>query len=327
MPPDPADPPAEPRDHLVDVLVVTFRKGFWASPEAERFPHRVYGTIVRGHSTSLLNTVLLALRTTGALIRHRPRLLLFGSAHRLVPLALVLRRLGLLRTKLVVTNQVRFGPRWARFADRVIVYSRREARAGPSYRFLPIPADGDFDAISAHESAPPYVFSGGAANRDFDSLVQAIAGTGHRLVVVTDDEGTLALTGPLPPECEVHWRMPLQQFLTVMAGARLVVVPLLGGEVAHGHTTVAQALCLGKAVVTTRSAGVDDYVHDGLEGLLVDAEDVAGYRDAVLRLLADEELRRACEARARARAADLSYAAFADRLDAMCVEVLGDGGP
>jgi glycosyltransferase involved in cell wall biosynthesis len=240
-----------------------------------------------------------------------------------VPALLVLRRLRLLRTRLVVTNQVFFGPRWGRYADRVIVYSRRETEGRPGYRYLPIPADGDFDAVVPHHEEMPYVFTGGAALRDFGSVVEAVRGTGLRLVIVTDGPETLGIEGPLPDGCEARWRMSLQEFLGWAAGALCVVVPLHPGDAPHGHTTVAQALCLGRAVVTTAGASVDDYVRDGIEGRLVEAGDVAGYRAALLELTGDEALRARFEDAARARAPEFSYAAFADGLETICRELLG----
>lgn len=307
---------------LERVLVLTARKGFWSSPEAERFPHRVETPIVLGHSTGLVNTVLLALRALPALVRVRPRVIVTGSAHRLVPALLVLRRMRLLRARLLVTNQVFFGPRWGRYADRVIVYSHRETEGRPTYRYLPIPADGDYAAVEPRSEASPYVFTGGGSLRDFASVVEAVRGTALRLVIVTDGPHTLGIDGELPPECEAHWRMPLRDFLGWAAGSICVVVPLRPGEDPHGHTTVAQALRLGKAVVTTRGASVDDYVRDGVEGLLVDPGDVEGYRKALLSLAGDAALRSRLEAAARARSSEFSYASFADGVESLCRELL-----
>lgn len=317
----PETPTAAATSPVLDrVLVLTFRKGFWASPEAERFPHRVHGTIVRGHSTGILNTVLFACGATWAVARHRPRVILFGSAHRLVPLALGLRRIGLLRARLVVTNQVFFGPRWGRYADRVVVYSRRETEGRPTYHYLPIPADGDYTDVRPYAAGVPYVFAGGTTLRDFDTLVAGLAGVGLRLLVVTDDPATVADGAP-PEWCSVRGRLPLQEFLSLMAAATVVVVPLRASDAPHGHTTVAQALRLGKAVVTTRGAGVEDYVRDGVEGLLVDAGDADGYRRAVERLTSDDALRTACEAAARLRAPEFTYERFARSLAEFCAEV------
>jgi glycosyltransferase involved in cell wall biosynthesis len=116
--------------------------------------------------------------------------------------------------------------------------------------------------------------------------------------------------------------MPLDRFLALMAGSSFVVVPLQGLDTPHGHTTIAQALCLGKAVVTTRGSAVADYVRDGVEGLLVHPGDVAGYREAMTRLAEDDELRLSCERAARARAPEFSHAAFARSLTELCLEVM-----
>jgi glycosyltransferase involved in cell wall biosynthesis len=281
----------------------------------------VFAPTVAGHSTSRINTVLLAARALPALLRRRPKLIFVGSAHRLVPLLLVLRRLRILRTKLIVTNQVYFGPRLARFADRVVVYSRRETEGRSNYVYVPIPADGAFEDVVPHREEDPYVFSGGGTLRDFGSLLAAVEGTDVSVIVVTHSPETLDVAAP-PPNCRVLFTMPLQQFLSYAAGSLFVVVPLRGADTPHGHTTIAQALSLGKAVITTREAAVADYVRDGVEGVLVDAGDVDGYRDAILRLRVDEDLRRSCEQAALERAPEFSYAAFARSIVALCRDVL-----
>jgi glycosyltransferase involved in cell wall biosynthesis len=310
------------RNPLEDVLVVSVRKSFWASPECEIFPHRVYSPIVYGHSTNLLNTTLLAFKVLAACLRHRPKLIFFGSAPRAVPLFLGLRLLRLTRVGLIATNQVYFGARGLPYLDRVIVYSRDEVKDPTKHRYLPIPSDGDFASVVPQREQSPYVFSGGGAQRDFPSLIEAVRGLDVRLILVTFSPRELDYEGELPSNCTVLWLMPLERFLSYLAGSLFVVIPLRKGKTPRGHTTTAQALSLGKAVVTTREANVGDYVRDGVEGLLVEAGDVAGYRRAIRRLVEDEELRRSCEENARRRAPEFSYAAFADSIAALCREVL-----
>ena len=313
-----------PDPDLRDVLVVTVRKSFWASPECEVFPNRLYARTVWGHSTNLLNTTVLGIQTVVALARQRPRLVLFGSAPRLVPFFLVLRRFGLFRRRIIATTHSYFGRRLGRYADRVIVYSQQEGEGWDNARFLPLPADGDFDAVVPYSNGAPYIFSGGGTLRDFRSLIRAVDGLDIRLDLVTFSPESLGADGDLPENCRIHWRMPLERFLSIMAGSLFVAVPLRANAATGGHTTIAQALCLGKAVVTTRGAGVEDYVSDGEEGLLVDAGDVAGYRTALRTLIEDETLRLSCESRARARAPELSYVAFARAIESLCIEVLGE---
>ena len=316
--------PASGAERLRDVLVVTVRKSFWASPECEVFPNRLYARTVRGHSTNLLNTFVLGAHVLVALVRQRPKLVFFGSAPRLVPFFLVLRRLGLFRRGIIATSHSYFGRRLGRYADRVIVHSHLEGAGWENARFLPLPADGDFGAVVPYSNGAPYIFSGGGTLRDFRSLIHAVDGLDIRLDVVTFSPETLGAGDDLPENCRVLWRMPLERFLSIMAGSLFVAVPLRPNADTGGHTTIAQALCLGKAVVTTRGVGVEDYVTDGEEGLLVDAGDVAGYRAALQTLLEDEELRRSCERRARERAPELSYAAFARAIESLCGEVLDE---
>ena len=239
-----------------------------------------------------------------------------------MPFFLVLRRFGLFRRGIIATTHSYFGRRLGRYVDRVIVYSHQEGEGWDNAVFLPLPADGDFEAVIPYSNGAPYIFSGGGTLRDFRSLFDAVAGLDIRLDVVTFSPESLDADGDLPENCRVLWRMPLERFLSIMAGSLFVAVPLRADAATGGHTTIAQALCLGKAVVTTRGVGVEDYVSDGEEGLLVDAGDVAGYRTALRTLIEDETLRQSCERRALARASELSYAAFARAIESLCAEVL-----
>jgi glycosyltransferase involved in cell wall biosynthesis len=306
---------------LDGVLVVTVRKSFWASPEADAFRRRIYARVVYGHSTNTLNSALVALRALLSVLLRPPRVVVLGSVERLVPWIIRARRAGLLRgAKLVVTNQLELDDGQLAQVDRVILYARPLIAAGrPALReravFAYLPADGDFEAARRAASEGGYVFTGGGADRDFASVIEAVGGTEIPLEIVAFSTEAL---GPVPANCVVRGRMPLPGFLEHMAGARFVVVPLRDPSSPHGQTTVVQALALGKAVIATRSPGVADYVEDEQEGLLVEAGDVAGYRRAILRLADDAELREACERNACARAGMLTYAGFRAMLVQEC---------
>ena len=317
------------KEHGLDeVLVLTVRKGFWASPESEVFPRRLYTATIRGPSHSLVNSGALLVRALVEIWRRPPRVVLVGYAHRIVPWLARLRLLGLLRgTRLVITNWKGLADDLVRQVDRIVEYSRPElelrseavrARAV----VVPLPATGDFDGLAPPDVEGEYVFAGGGGLRDFAAAIEAVRGLDARLLVVTFSRETLGYDGDLPPNCEVRYRMPLARFLELLAGAKLVVAPLQPGSEPHGQTTVVQALRLGKALVATRDASLEDYVSDGVEGLLVDAGDVAAYRAAIDRLWHDDELRASCERAARARAQDLTYDAFAARLAAICRDVM-----
>lgn len=73
---------------------------------------------------------------------------------------------------------------------------------------------------------------------------------------------------------------------------------------------VLEAFAHGLPVVATRVGGVPDLVRDGVDGLLVEAGDVAGFGRALAELLADPT---AAAAHARRRAEDFSLARWAER--------------
>jgi glycosyltransferase involved in cell wall biosynthesis len=315
---------------LDDVLVVTVRKSFWASREAEVFPHRLYARLVLGASTTFLNAFLIFARALLAIAWRRPRVVLLGSVERAVPWFIRARRLGLLgNARLVVTNQLHLDDEQLRQVDRVVVYSREwiERQRPAMYEravFVPLPADGDLAAARLAATASGRVFAGGGAGRDFGSVIRALASTGVPLEIVTFSRETLGWDGELPANVSVELQLPVQEFLARVASSLLVVVPLSDPDSDFGQTTVVQALALGKAVVATRAPSIADYVRDGVEGVLVEAGDVAGYRDAVLRLARDDSLRRACEERARKQGAQLTYDRFRDRLVELIAALAAD---
>ena len=305
---------------LDDVLVVTVRKSFWASSEAERWPRRLYARVLYGHSTNISSSVFVFARALVVIWLRPPRLVLLGSVERTVPWFIRARASGLLRgARLAVTNQLNLAPAQLAHVDRVVVYARSQAEAlGEKGAFVPLPPDGDLEAALAGSDAGNYIFAGGSAGRDYPTLAAAARGTSLQIEVVTFAPGGFEA----PPNVHVHGPMPLQAFLERMAGSVAVVVPVDRADSPHGQTTVIQALALGKAVVATRSVGLIDYVRDGENGYLVEAGDVDGLRRALLRLVEDGELRGRLAARARAEAGALSYANYAERLERVCRALL-----
>jgi glycosyltransferase involved in cell wall biosynthesis len=262
-------------------------------------------------------------------LRHKPKLIIFGSANRIVPWFARLKRLGLLsNVKLLATTQSYLQDSEVLYLDKVIIFSRREIGLRATdvqhkYYFIPLPADGDFYNLSSVNEERPYIFTGGGAGRDFASLIDAVRELDVLLKIVTFSPQSLNYTGRLPDNCQVYWKMPRQEFLQIMAGARFVVVPLKKGEYPHGHTTIVQALRMGKAVITNENASADDYVENGRNGLLIPAGDSSAYRQAIETVWHDHALRQSFEDQAKTGAFELTYTAYADRLTRLCQELIG----
>jgi len=86
-----------------------------------------------------------------------------------------------------------------------------------------------------------------------------------------------------------------------------------------------EAMGAGKAVVATAIGGNDELVRDGVDGLLVPADDADALAAALRRLLDNAQLRARLGAAAAARvAADFSAAAATERVVAVYRDVLGD---
>lgn len=135
-----------------------------------------------------------------------------------------------------------------------------------------------------------YIFAGGDS-RDYATLVRAVDGLGVRTIICARRRDYFrGLT--IPPNVEIH-TVDSNEFDRLMAGAAVVIVPLPSGDIhTGGHTVIANAMAMGKALII---AGNDEYrafVRDGETGLLTPEGDVAALRSALWRVLTDQELAR-----------------------------------
>jgi glycosyltransferase involved in cell wall biosynthesis len=320
-------------DFLKDVLVLTVHKGFWASPECEIFPNRIYSRTLFpgpgrwGSSRNPLNVLNVALCGYLYTLLRKPKLILFGAAPRVSSWFAQLKQNRLLpNVKMVAAGAMFLEDTQARQMDMLYIFSRNEVMLhDPALKdkfvFIPLAGPGDFTP-GAPRANGEYIFSGGGGTRDFAALIEAIKGLDIEVVIGTFSPKSLRYDGPLPDNCTVYWNLPRHEFLEWMAHATFVAIPLVEGLSPHGHTTVVEALYLHKAQITTSNASVDDYVTHNQEGIMVPPGDVTGYREAIIKLLQDVEFRQACEANARIKAQELSYQAFGHNLAQICYQVL-----
>lgn len=117
----------------------------------------------------------------------------------------------------------------------------------------------------------PYVSAVGGNARDYVTLLEAA-----RLlctipmVWVVRPENVAGLE--LPPHIRVLRNVSYSHAMNVVAHSRLTVVPLKDSRVPCGHVTLVSGMLLKRAIVTTKSAGVVDYVTDGWNGLLCEPQ-------------------------------------------------------
>lgn len=94
-------------------------------------------------------------------------------------------------------------------------------------------------------------------------------------------------------------RLPQRELHPVLKHSMFAVLPSLWE--AMGNVSL-EALDMGRPVVATLHSGLEEIVEHGRSGLLVEPGDVQGLRDAIARLVVDDELLRRLSAGAAARA-------------------------
>lgn len=135
-----------------------------------------------------------------------------------------------------------------------------------------------------------YVFCGGRTNRDFDSVLEAVTSLQARTILVTG-EHTRFRQGV--PDCvTVHRNIPARQFQSLIEQARVVVIALERTDISSGQVVLMQAMRCGKPVVISATAGIEDYVTDGVDAFLFEPGSAPDLAARLKALLENGELRR-----------------------------------
>lgn len=125
-----------------------------------------------------------------------------------------------------------------------------------------------------------YAFAAGRTSRDWRTLAAAADGLNVPITVVCSREDAAAVR--FPSNVTVLTEVPYDRYRTLLEGARLVLVPLEQHAYSSGQVVILEAMALGKPLITTHVLGTEDYVVDGVDGLLVPPGDAAALRAAIL---------------------------------------------
>jgi glycosyltransferase involved in cell wall biosynthesis len=197
--------------------------------------------------------------------------------------------------------------------EAFVVHSRREIKTYasmlglPEDRFVFVPFTEELvEPTEGEDSETPFILSMGTANRDYRALLDAVRQSGLRTVIVA---GPHALDGlAVPANVTVLSGLSLEACHRLCQQARVNVIPLDTEDTASGQVTLRYAMMFGKAVVATVSIGTEDYIEDGVTGLLVPPHDPTALASAI-HLLWEDPARREAIGRA-ARAWLLDHAGF-----------------
>jgi glycosyltransferase involved in cell wall biosynthesis len=213
-------------------------------------------------------------------------------------------------------------------ASRIVVYSRHQielyARVFdvPAEKFVSVPYHTTLYDAEYPVSEEDYVFAGGDFTRDYVTLIEAARSLPYQVIIAARFRDYFR--GLDIPENVKVLTASHDQFLRLMAGAKVVVVPLKGGLLhSGGHQTYLNAMAMGKPVVVADDCGADEYITHGVTGILLRPGDSAELRESIRTLFENRDLARWLARNAKAAAANYSPERFMERVLAIageCVE-------
>jgi glycosyltransferase involved in cell wall biosynthesis len=153
---------------------------------------------------------------------------------------------------------------------------------------IPYGQDPVADVTDADVRLGDYVFAGGYTNRDYDRLLRCARRLPEIRFVLACSRLN-RLTESVPGNVEVQRDLAPAHFHSLLAGARLVVVPLAEDVGSAGQMVTLAAMQLGKPVVVADSSVVTQYVDNGVTGLVYERTSDASLRRVIAAAIADEE--------------------------------------
>ncbi len=164
------------------------------------------------------------------------------------------------------------------------------------------------------------VLAAGSANRDYRTLVSAVDGLDVSLRIAADSlwrpKAAELDAAALPDSVELGSAGDYLGLRDLYGRASFVVVPLHPARYASGYAVIAEAMAMGKAVISTRVEAHSDLIVEGETGFYTEAGDVAGLKEKITLLLDDPALaRRMGEAAARRMQEKFSLDAYCQTME------------
>ena len=152
--------------------------------------------------------------------------------------------------------------------------------------------DADFFASVKGRTAE-VVVSAGVSHRDYDTLIDAVTGTGLDTRIAADSTwvGKTASTNKaVPDHVGIRSYGNYERLRELYREARVVVVPTHDVPFAAGLAVIGEAMATGTAVVASKGRVTSDFVIDGVTGILVPPGDAGALRSAITSLIENPDL-------------------------------------
>lgn len=202
-------------------------------------------------------------------------------------------------------------------AWRVVAYSARQAHLFVRTFNLP---PSKFKVIYFYHTlynAPvtsaqgDYIFAGGDYTRDYKLLIEAVRPLPYSLVIAALHRNYFEGIS-IPKHVQIV-TVSHAEFLKLIAAAGVVVLPLQAGLLhSGGHQTYLNAMRMGKAVVVADELGADEYIQNGVTGVVVAPGDVVVLREVITNLMENREQARIMGEKARVAAGEFTPRRFFD---------------
>ncbi len=216
---------------------------------------------------------------------------------------LVLKRLGILRTPVIVFNTALMHPRnlsgmrkrmwnWVLPAAEAMVSQTKMELASVWRTFglredrqhlMHMLVDMEFFKPDAEIKQGDYCLAVGTNEaKDFPTLMKAFP-KDEKLIIVTDPYNAAIVEKHREPgmPVEVLQAVPITRLKQMYQEAKLTINPLAETPYGSGHTVVLENMVLGKPVIATRVGGMIDYFEEGVSALGYAAGDVEDLRQKI----------------------------------------------
>lgn len=272
-----------------------------------------------------------------ALLRQRRHDALFAVNEATALPVLALKRLGLLRTPVIVfctglmhtrnrAGRRRQMWRWLLPAAEAVVSQTSMERETTAREFglredrqflIPMLVDTKFFRPEGTvEKKEDFCLAAGTnEGRDYVTLLRAFP-KDERLLIVTDAHNAEIIARHRAPDdrVEVRQAVPIQELKSLYQRAKLVLNPLAEIAYCSGHTTLLENMALGHPVIISAVGGMRDYIQDGVTAIAVRPGDVENLREKIVRYLEAPEQFAAIGERAATWVQRFSTEEFAGRL-------------
>jgi hypothetical protein len=180
--------------------------------------------------------------------------------------------------------------------DKFIVHNRCEAKyysqwlGIPKERFEFVPLQTKaLPRLYSEDLENPFIFATGSGCRDYHTLFAAVKHLNLPAIVAPGHKAVEGLT--IPKQVDLRFEVTRDDLEHLPQKARVHVIPMRTDGIVAGTATIVNSLRRGDVIIATRRSGVEDYITDGENGLLVEPHSVEEMAEAIDRVWRDPALR------------------------------------